>query len=77
MGLVYEANGKMVPELGNHLRHRNHTAGRNRDSWGGLRVKNLLVEKIGHWLHLDALEVKIQRTAELIRTSTNQDGADT
>ena len=75
--VVYEASGKMVPKLGNRSGHRNHAAGMNRYSWRGVRVKKLLVEEIERWLHLDALEVKIQRTVKLIQTLTNQDGAET
>ena len=70
-GVVYEAGGKMVPESGNHPGHRNHTSGRKRDSWRGVRVKNILMEEIGRLLDSDTLEVKIQRTAELIQTLTN------
>ena len=33
---------------------------------GGVRVKNLLVEEIGRWLHADALSAKSERTAEII-----------
>ena len=73
---MYEVCGKMVLELGNSSGYRNHAAGRNRDSWGGVRVNNFLVEDIGRWLHSDAHEVKSQRTAKFIQTLTNQDDAD-
>ena len=67
-GKVYEAGGKMVHELVNQSGHRNHAAGRNTDGWGGVRVKNVLIDDIGWWLHRDALEVKSKRIVELIRT---------
>ena len=31
-------------------------------------MKNVLIEEIGWWLHRDALEVKAERTVELIQT---------
>ena len=45
-GTVYEAGGKMVPELANRSGHRNHAAGRNRMGWGGIRIKNLLAMEV-------------------------------
>ena len=53
-----------------------HQESRQTKGWG-IKVKNLLVKEIGCWFHLDALEVKSQRTAKLIRTLTNQDDSDT
>ena len=40
-------------------------------------VPDYLVEEIRRWLHLNVLEVKSQRTAELIQTLKNHDDADT
>ena len=34
--------------------------------WGGVRVKNVLKEEIGRWIHRDATEVKAERTTEII-----------
>ena len=53
-GIVFRAGGKMVPGLANRSGHRNHAAGRNQAGWGGVRVKNLLVEEVGRWLHPEA-----------------------
>ena len=45
-GMVYEHGGKMVFGLANRNGHHNHVAGRNSDSWSGLRMKNVLVEEV-------------------------------
>ena len=71
-GVVYRAGGKMVPWLANHNGHRNHAAGRNKAGWGGVPVKNVLVEEVGRWLHRDAEEVKLERNAELIEIIQSQ-----
>lgn len=65
-GVVHEADRKMVPELENCICHRKHIAGSNTDGWGGVKIKNLLVDEIGRWLHRKALVVKTQMTAKLI-----------
>ena len=64
-GTVFQAGGKMVPELANRSGHRNHAAGRNRMGWGGIYIKNLLALEVGRWLHRDALIVKSERTEEI------------
>ena len=66
----------MVRELASRSGHRNHAAGRNTDGWGGVRVKNLLKEEIGRWLHRDALEVKAERTAVFFQTLQFQENDD-
>ena len=38
-----------------------------------MRVRNLLVEDIGRWLLREALEIKTQRTADLIRSIKQED----
>ena len=70
--VVYRAGGKMVPGLANRRLHRNHAEGRNKDDWGGVRVRNMLVEEVGRWLHRDAEEVKSEQIAELIEFLQNQ-----
>ena len=67
-GVVYEHGGRMVPGLANRNGHRNIAAGRNRSGWGGVRVKNLLVQEVGRWLHADAVSAKNSRTVELLLT---------
>ena len=57
-GVVYRAGGKMVPGLSNRSEHRNHAEGRDKDVWGGVRVRNALEAEVGIWLHRDAEEVK-------------------
>ena len=58
--------------LANRSRHRNHVVGRNNEGWGGVRVKNVLVEEIGRWLHSDAVDTKSERTEELIANLMNE-----
>ena len=71
-GEVYRHEGKMVKGLANRNGHRNHAEGRNTEGWGGLRIKNLLVEEVDRWLHAHAIEAKTERTQEvLIRLSQN------
>ena len=65
-GSVYEHGGKMVPGLANRNGHRNFASGRNTEGWGGARVKNLLVEEVGRWLHEDAVRSKNSRTVEIL-----------
>ena len=44
-----------MPEITNRTGNRYYTMGRsNTRGWGGVRVKNLLVEKVRCWLHADA-----------------------
>ena len=69
---VYEHGGKMVPGLANRNGHRNFAEGRNTAGWGGLRIKNLLVEESGRWLHEDAVSVKNSRTAEILAHATRE-----
>ena len=52
----------MVPGLANRNGHHNHAAGRNTAGWGGVRVKNLLVEEVNRWLHHHAISAKAERT---------------
>mmetsp|Transcript_52376 Transcript_52376/g.52770 ORF Transcript_52376/g.52770 Transcript_52376/m.52770 type:complete len:98 (-) Transcript_52376:17-310(-) len=63
-GVVYDHGGRMVPALANRSGHRNYAAGRNTEGWGGLRIKNLLVEEKRRWLHKHALSAKASRTKE-------------
>ena len=72
-GIVYEHGGRMVPGLANRNGHRNHIAGRNREGWGGLRVKNLLVEETTRWLHPDAISSKNERTEEVLLNLARDD----
>lgn len=65
-GIVYRHGGGMVPGLANRNGHRNVAAGRNTAGWGGVRIKNLLVEEVGRWLHADAVSDKNARTTEII-----------
>ena len=65
-GVVYEHGGKMVPGLANRNGHRNHAAGRNSEGWGGIRVKNLLVEEVNRWLHNHAISAKADRTETVL-----------
>ena len=58
-GAVYEHGGQMVPGLANRNGHRNLASGRNTEGWGGVRVKSLLVDEVGRWLHEDAVSAKI------------------
>ena len=71
-GIVFRAGGKMVPGLANRSGHRNHAAGRNQYGWGGVRVKNLLLEEVGRWLQHRAEEAKAERTEELIELLATQ-----
>ena len=64
--VVYEHGGAMVPGLANRNGHHNHAAGRNTEGWGGVRVKNLLVEETSRWLHPDAISAKAERTASVL-----------
>ena len=63
---VYMHGGGMVPGLANRNGHRNYAVGRNTSGWGGLRIKNLLVEETGRWLHPHAVSAKSSRTNELL-----------
>ena len=63
---VFEHGGAMVPGLANRNGHRNHAAGRNTAGWGGLRVKNLLVEEVDRWLHHHAISAKAERTGSVL-----------
>ena len=76
-GVVHEAGGRMVPELANRSGHRNYASGRHTYGWGGVGARNLLVVEIGCWRYQEALEIKSQRTSELIRSIESQedDGA--
>ena len=65
-GIFYENGGKMVPGLANRNGHRNHAQGRNRAEWGGLRIKNVLVEEVDWWLHPGAVHIEDKRTLEII-----------
>ena len=56
--VVYTHGGGMVPGLTNRNSHRSHTIVRNTTSWGGVRIKNLLVAEVGRWLHDDAVSAK-------------------
>ena len=71
-GKVFRAGEKMVPGLANRSGHQNHAAGRNQAGWGGVRVKNLLLEEVGRWLHPQEEEAKAERTKELIKSLTAQ-----
>ena len=57
----------MVLELANRMGHRNVAAGMNGEGWGGVRVKNVLNQEVGRWLHDDASIVKSERTAEVLK----------
>ena len=72
-GEVYAHGGKMVPGLASRNGHRNHIAGRNTDGWGGLRVRNVLVEESKRWLHPDAITVKEERTEAVLYNLTADD----
>ena len=65
-GEVYAHGGKMVPGLASRNGHRNHAAGRNTAGWGGVRVKNLLVEEVDRWLHHHAISAKAERTESVL-----------
>jgi len=65
-GVVYEHGGRMVPALANRNGNRNYAAGRNTVGWGGLRIKNVLMEEKRRWLHKHALEAKAERTKECL-----------
>ena len=71
-GTLFRNGGKMVPGLPNWSGHLNHVIGRNTEGWGGIRVKNMLVEEIGWWLHSDAEDAKAHQTEELIQQLTNE-----
>ena len=45
--IIYAHNGGMVPGLANRNGHRNVAAGRNTDGWGGVQIKNILVQDVG------------------------------
>ena len=68
--MVYEHGGRMVPGLANRNGHRNHILGRNTEGWGGIRIKNVLVEEVNRWLHRDAVEAKDERTKEVLMNLT-------
>ena len=51
----YKKHTTYPPRTVSNKRRRHTRIGKNRDSWGGVRVKNILVEEIGRWLHLGAL----------------------
>lgn len=72
-GIVYEHSGAMVPGLANRNGHRNYAAGRNTEGWGGVRIKNLLVEEVGRWLHADAVSTKNSRTADILVKLAEED----
>ena len=57
----------MVPGLVNQSGHHNYMIERNNEGWGGICVKNVLVEEVGQWLHFDAEIAKVTRTEELIQ----------
>ena len=63
----------MVPGLANRNGHRNHAAGRNTEGWGGVRIKNLLVEEAGRWLHADAVSTKNSRTVDMLVQIAGED----
>ena len=63
---VYMHGGGLVPGLANRNGHRNYAVGRNTSGWGGLRIKNLLVDETGRWLHPHAVSAKSTRTNELL-----------
>ena len=65
--LLYEHVGAMVPGLANRNHHHNLAAGRNTAGWGGVRIKNLLVDEVGRWLHEDAVSAKNSRTLQIIK----------
>ena len=66
IGVIYENKGRMVPEMSNRMGHRNHAAGRNREGWGGIRVKGEGVHT-KMWLHPDALLAKNMKNKELLQ----------
>ena len=75
-GVVYEHGGRMVPSLASRNGHRDYAAGRNTIGWGGFRIKNLLVEEVGRWLHKHALEAKSERTKECLEALAQTDFSD-
>ena len=70
---VFQHGGKMVPELANRMGYRNVAAGRNGEGWGGVRVKNVLNQEVGRWLHDDASIVKSERTAKVLKRCLESD----
>ena len=72
----------MVLGLANRNGHRNAAAGRNTDGWGGVRVKNVLVDEQYRWVHDDAVSAKDSRTAEILahfageQSSSDEQSAD-
>ncbi len=54
----------MVPSLVDSSGHQNCATGKNTEGWGALRIKNLLVEEVGIWLHEHPLSTKVNRTKE-------------
>ena len=70
---VHTHGGGMVPGLANRNGYRNHNVGRNTTGWGGLRIKNILVEEVGRWLHADAVSAKLERTTKLLVQLTQDD----
>ena len=56
----------LVDIMGHHTDgHRNHVEGRNKEGWGGVRVKNVLREEVGRWLHLHAQKTQAEKTVDL------------
>ena len=72
-GSVYKYSGRMVPGLANRNGHRNFASGRNTDSWGGARIKILLIEEVGIWLHEDTASAKNSRTAEILAQTSGEE----
>ena len=62
----------MVPGLANRNGHHNLAAGRNTAGWGGVRIKNLLVDELGRWLHEDTVSAKNSRTLQIIEQLANE-----
>ena len=71
-GKVSRAGEKWYRGLANRSGHRNHSAGIKQAGWGGVRVKNLLLEKVGRYFNPQVEEAKDKRTKELTESLTAQ-----
>ena len=55
-----------MPGLANNNGHQNVAETRNTAGWGGVWIKNLLLAKIGRWLHVDRVSAKNSRTTKIL-----------